>query len=380
MEQKLSLKEILGCLPRALLGNFLIGGLALVLGIALGGPKIYIDLDTAIYVFCGLLIVYSAVTWWSIFTLAKNRMAENLVVQGPYHFVRHPMYGAIIFILNPALGILFRSWWLLLATVPIYFVWRRCLKNEEEFLKQKFGQDFLDYRHRVWPLFPNLRQFNKNLFYLLLGALIFIITFVGLNYSAVYLRWVKWEKQGKITYDQPDKKKIPFSPLPTSGTLPANYNERLDLPTGGTLPANYNERSDSIVIGKLNIEAPLVLANGTSQNELNSALNQGVIFYPGSALPGQNGEVFLSGHSSVYPWNKTPYGQVFTLLDKLEAGDTVSLIYNHRQYDYLITNKEILPPNQVKISATSEPRLTLFTCWPIGTSFKRLLVRGELIR
>lgn len=364
MERKSSLKEILGCLPQALLGNFAIGSLALVLGIAFGGPKIYIDLDTAIYVFCGLLIVYLTVTCWCIFTLAKYQLRENLVTSGPYRLVRHPMYSAIIFILNPALGILFRSWWLMLAVVPIYFVWRRYLKNEEEFLKQKFGQDFLDYQHRVWPLFPNLRQFNKILFYILLGALIFIITFVGLNYSAIYLRWVKWEKHGQIAYDQPGKKKIPFFPSPT----------------GGTLAANYSERADSIVIGKLNIEVPLVFASGTSPNELNSALNQGVVFYPGSALPGQTGEVFLTGHSSVYPWNKTPYGQVFTLLDKLETGDVISLVYNHRQYDYQITDKEILPASQVKISDSAEPRLTLFTCWPIGTSFKRLLVRGGLIK
>ncbi|TSC53411.1 MAG: putative Isoprenylcysteine carboxyl methyltransferase [Parcubacteria group bacterium LiPW_39] len=360
---KTTFKEILGCLPQALLGNFAIGALALVLGIAFGGPKIYIEMETAIYLFCGLLIVYLAVTCWCIFTLAKCQLRENLVTGGPYRLVRHPMYSAIIFILNPALGILFRSWWLIVAMVLIYFFWRQCVKKEEKYLEEKFPQYF-EYRRHVWPLFPDLRRINKLAFYFLAGAAFFAVVFTVLNFSAVYLRWVVWEKQGKITYDQPGKKKIPF----------------FSLPTGGALAANYSERADSIVIGQLNIEAPLVLASGTSPNELNSALNQGVVFYPGSALPGQAGEVFLTGHSSVFPWNKTPYGQVFTLLDKLETGDVVSLIYNHRQYDYQITDKEILPPNQVKISDSAEPRLTLFTCWPIGTSFKRLLVKGELIR
>lgn len=374
MEEKTSLKEVLGCLPQALLGNFVVGALALTLGIALGGPKIYIEQGSATYIFCILLVVYLAITWWSIFALAK--LKGNLVTGGPYRFVRHPMYAAIIFILNPALAIVFRSWWLMLAVLPIYFIWRACAKKEEKQIKEKFP-NYFEYRRRVWMFFPNLAHINKIHFYATAGAAFFLITFIALNFPALYLRWAVWKAHGEIVYDQPTNQKTVFNPSDNSNIYPNNGNIYLD---NSAYALNYNARANSILIGEIWVDAPLVPASGTSQNELNSALNQGVVIYPGSALPGQNGEVFLTGHSSVYPWNKTSYGQVFTLLDKLEAGDTVSLIYNNRQYDYLITGKEILLPNQVKISETSEPRLTLFTCWPIGTSLKRLLVRGELIR
>ncbi len=361
MEQKTGLKEILGCLPQALLGNFAVGALALILGIAFGGPKIFIEPNTAIFVFCVLLAAYGIITWWSIFTLAKHKLRENLVTGGPYRFVRHPMYSAVIFILNPALGILFRSWWLFLATIPIYFIWRHYVKIEDRHLEEKFSQ-YAEYRRQTGRLFPDLRRINKIVFYFLAGTAFFLGIFIFLNFSAIYLRWAAWEEHGQIVYDKQGGKKTRFND------------------TNGAYASDYNSRGNSILIGKIGVSAPLVFSQGVSQKELNSALDQGVVVYPGSALPGQNGEVFLTGHSSVFPWNKTPYGQIFTLLDKLEAGDTVSLVYGNRQYDYRITGKEILPPNQVKITGNTEPRLTLFTCWPIGTALKRLLVKGELIK
>ncbi len=366
--EKRNLKEILGCLPKALTFNFITGALALLLGVALGGPKIDISAGAANAVFIVLLLAYAAVTLWSILTLKKYRLRENLVVAGPYKFVRHPMYSAIVFLLNPALGIFFRSWLLLLAVVPIYFIWRHCVKTEDFYLADKFGDQWRAWQWRTGALFPRLWRINKILFFGFWGLAIFLLAFVTLNFSAVYLRWAVWEKTDEIAYDYNQSNIQPsssFSAYPTPSAQPKN---------------NFVSRPNSIIISQLDIDAPLVFAQGTSQKELNAALNQGVVIYPGSVLPGQNGEVFLTGHSSTYIWNKTPYGQVFTLLDKLKTGDVVSLIYENRRYDYRIISQEILSPSQVKISSTSESKLTLMTCWPIGTAAKRLVVRGELIK
>lgn len=383
MERK-STNNFLGCLPKAVTRNLFIGAAVLVLGIIFGGPKIYISLNTATILFCILLVPYIALTWWSIWALAKGGQNGALVTNGPYSLVRNPMYGAIIFILNPALAILFRSWLLVLAIIPVYFSWRQCVAKEEAgALAQKFGVEHAEYMKTTPRFFPDLRRLNPVLFYGAAGLLIFLVSFIFVNSSALYLRWVAFEVNGKISYDEPTPEKIIFPVIssqpifdqPTAGQLPPS------LPISDPIGANYNDSDDAIIISKLGIRAPLISSvTGTSQKELNDGLNQGVILYPGSSLPGQNGEVVLSGHSSIFPWVKTQYGQVFTLLDKLQAGDTVSLVYNHRQYDYQITGQEILNPSQVKISATNEPVLKMTTCWPVGTSAKRLVVYGELVR
>lgn len=379
MMNRKNLDNLLGCLPKALLGNFLIGALALLLGIALGGPKIFIEPKTAWLIFCLILAIYAVVTWWSVGALAGRPAGEDLVTSGPYRFSRHPMYAAIIFLLNPALAVLFRSWLLLLAAIPIYFFWRRCVRAEERTLAAKFGAAYSDYQKAVRPFFPGLRRLNIFLFYGAAAVLLFSGSFIFLNASALYLRWVAWEDRGRIVYDQR---------LPVISSWPKVVQ---DLPGGSqySLPsaepmavnrADYNESGNGLLIEKLGVRAPLVQAAGTTQKELNSALNLGVILYPGSAWPGQNGEVVISGHSSVFPWVKTQYGQVFTLLDKLEAGDTISLVYNHRQYDYRVTGQKVLLPSQVVISDTDQPVLKLVTCWPVGTANKRLVVYAELIK
>lgn len=357
-------EKILGCLPQALVGNFLIGGTALMLGIVFSGPKMYLELETAVACFVVLLILYFALTVWSVSSFSSR----ELVVDGPYKYVRHPMYSAVIFLLNPALALLFRSWLLMLAVILIYFVWRGAIKGEERILVQKFGEQFLDYRKKTPVFFPDLRSINKPAFYGLVGLAVFAAIFIVLNYSAFYQRWVTWDAPGEITYDAPEKKPFSSSRPSPDGQLP------------GVFSPNYNSSGDSIIIARINVRAPLVQAAGPTQKELNAALNRGVIIYPGSALPGQNGEVFLSGHSSIFPWVQTEYGQVFALLDKLEKGDVVSLVFNNRQYDYRITGKQVLNASQVKIHENYEPKLSLMTCWPIGTSLKRLVVTGELIR
>jgi len=134
------------------------------------------------------------------------------------------------------------------------------------------------------------------------------------------------------------------------------------------------------VIGKLNIDVPLVFAAGNSQSQLNTALNQGVVVYPGSKLPGETGEVFLTGHSSTYLWNKTQYGQVFALLDRLEPGDIVTIYWNQYKYDYQVTEQKVVTPDIATLnSQTDKKTITLMTCWPIGTAWKRLVIQGVLI-
>ncbi|MDD2753820.1 MAG: sortase [Candidatus Portnoybacteria bacterium] len=367
------LKNLLGCLPRAAFRNLLIGAAALILGILLGGPKIYISLASAIIVFCLMLIPYIAITWWSVWALAKDKAKGTLVTDGPYAYSRNPMYAAIIFLLNPSLGILFRSWILLLACAPIYFSWRSYVRGEERgALAAKFGAAHNEYMKNTARFFPNLRKISPVLFYSATGFLIFLISFIFLNFSALYLRWVVFETKGEIVYDTPSPQaSAPSQSFPESPgqIFPPSANQ-----------ADYNAADNSIFIEKLGIRAPLIQVSGTTQKELNDGLNQGVILYPGSALPEQSGEVVLSGHSSVFPWVKTRYGQVFTLLDNLKAGDIVSLVYNHRQYDYKITDQEILTPDKVKISDTNRQTLKLVTCWPIGAALKRLVVYGELIK
>lgn len=373
-------------LPKALLGNILIMVAALVISQLVGGPQIYIEKSSAIIIFFAALVLFIAILFWTIKTHKENPQANSFITSGPYRYSRHPIPATIIFILNPAFGVLFRYWLMVLASILIYFIWKKYTEIDEIELYENFRPAYQKYAQSTGQFFPNLYRLNKFLFYPLTAAAIFTMIFIGLNFPALYLRWVTYAKPTGIVYDDPGLK-TSASPFPTETFIFPDQLPLVEAPTptnsqAAAQPgsASYNDNPNTIIISKINITAPIIQPAGTSQKELNAALNQGVIIYPGSALPGQNGEVALSGHSSVFPWVSTKYGQVFTLLDKLEAGDVVSIVYNHQQFDYRIIGKEVLMPNNVKILETSQPKLKLVTCWPIGTANKRLVVYGELIR
>ena len=379
-------KDVLGFLPQAFLANVAVQTLALLLTQKWGGPQIYITQNAALTAFLILTFFFLALFWWAGICLISRRMRRNLVEIGPYQYIRHPLAFSFIFFLNPAIAILFRSWLMILAIIPVYFIWKKSAKKEDTILKERFPLIFSYYSKKTNRIFPNLHKISRPAFYMISGVAAFVLLFTVLNSSALSMRWIKWDKKGgEIVYDKPGPTKTPmvFSPQDIAqaaggGNLAAQIGFQ-----GGPdeqKPANFSEQSDSISIPKLGTNAPIVSPAGETQKQLNEALNKGVVLYPGSKLPGQNGEVFLTGHSSTYIWNKTPYGRIFALLDKLEAGDIVTIYYQNRQYDYRINSKQVLTPSQTTISETNQPTLTLMTCWPIGTSLKRLVVRGELIR
>jgi LPXTG-site transpeptidase (sortase) family protein len=111
-------------------------------------------------------------------------------------------------------------------------------------------------------------------------------------------------------------------------------------------------------------------------------LEDGVVRYPGSAQPWEFWNAFIFGHSSNFPWVAWDYNDVFALLDRLEIGDEVVTYYGGQKYTYKIKQKEVINPNDVSVlkRETNKKEITLMTCWPIGTTYNRLLVIGELVK
>ncbi len=133
----------------------------------------------------------------------------------------------------------------------------------------------------------------------------------------------------------------------------------------------------SIVIPKIAANAK-ILPNVDVSDEKTylEALKKGVAHAQGTAFPGEGGHIFLFAHSTDYFWNVGTYNAVFYLLYKLEKGDEVNLFYKGQRYVYKVIDKTIVDPSQVEYLTRKSNRefLTLQTCWPPGTTFKRLLV------
>lgn len=138
-----------------------------------------------------------------------------------------------------------------------------------------------------------------------------------------------------------------------------------------------------VIIPKINVQIPVDYSQTTTdEKSIENALDNGVVHYPSTVRPGQNGNAAFFGHSSNNIFNKGKYKFAFVLLNKLQNGDTFYLTYEGKAYAYKVISKTVVDPSQVSVLgpvAGQTATATLITCDPPGTSLRRLVVVGEQI-
>jgi sortase A len=126
------------------------------------------------------------------------------------------------------------------------------------------------------------------------------------------------------------------------------------------------------VIGRLEIPR-LRLAVMVREGADESTLSRAVGHIPGTALPGNVGNVGLAGHRDTF----------FRALRNIHADDTIDLETTARKYRYIVKSTRIVTPRDVSVlEASGGETLTLVTCYPfyyVGSAPKRFIVRAALM-
>jgi len=137
----------------------------------------------------------------------------------------------------------------------------------------------------------------------------------------------------------------------------------------------------SLIIEKINLNTTVqVNIDITAKEGYWKAIENGVAHAKGTDYPGQIGNTYLFAHSTINPLNINKYNAVFTLLHKLEKEDRIVTYYEGSRYDYYVTEKQIVDPDNTE-SLTKQypyPTLTLQTCHPPGTNLKRLIIIARM--
>jgi len=133
-----------------------------------------------------------------------------------------------------------------------------------------------------------------------------------------------------------------------------------------------------LIVPGISVKAPVIYESSTNNNNIEYDLRSGIVHYGSTALPGQKGNVVIFGHSSGLTWAPGNYKFIFTLLDKLQAGQQITLDYKGTSYVYIVTDSQVVAPTDMKIldSVGGRSELTLVTCTPVGTSRNRLAVHA----
>jgi len=149
--------------------------------------------------------------------------------------------------------------------------------------------------------------------------------------------------------------------------------------------ALLSQSSSWISIPSLNVKAPIIFEKSVDPKKIYERLEDGVVHYSSTPLPGDDGVSVILGHSSAYPWYKGNYGSVFALLDKLNYGDEIRIYKDGKQLIYGVSEALIFSPfspdtkKLEKIEQTNGSSIVLLSCWPVGSNTKRIAVKADLL-
>ena len=121
-----------------------------------------------------------------------------------------------------------------------------------------------------------------------------------------------------------------------------------------------------LVIPKLHLRA--IVREGTDDDTLDVALGH----VPGTALPGQTGNIGIAGHRDT----------LFRCLRNISKNDRIVFQTTYGNYTYFVERTNIVKPKDVGVLASGTgSEITLITCYPfryIGSAPDRFVVKARL--
>ncbi len=139
------------------------------------------------------------------------------------------------------------------------------------------------------------------------------------------------------------------------------------------------ESRSTLTMPTLEQPLPLVYSDTLEEERIQEYLKSGAVVLPLGTSFGEPGNSVITAHSS----GTAAFGQfrfAFAKLGELKEGDQFQINTPTATYTYRVYGSEIVWPHEVdKLPKDERSTVTLVTCWPLWTNFKRLLVHSELI-
>jgi len=148
--------------------------------------------------------------------------------------------------------------------------------------------------------------------------------------------------------------------------------EQQAAPATPAAPASKLRSANGRVMARLSIQKihlQAMVREGSDDQTLDVALGH----IPGTALPGQKGNVGVAGHRD----------RLFRRLAEVDRNDQIQLQTPSATYTYQVDDMAIVKPETLSVLAAGHgSQLTLVTCYPfnyIGSAPKRYIVKAHLV-
>jgi LPXTG-site transpeptidase (sortase) family protein len=146
-----------------------------------------------------------------------------------------------------------------------------------------------------------------------------------------------------------------------------NRREHLEQLVQNDTPAGNYSRENKIVIPTMLLDEKIFTGKDSQE------LKKGVWLRPNSSIPGEGSNIVMAGHRTAY--SRSP---VFYHLNKLQIDDAVIVFWQGEKHLYRVDAIREVSPWEIDIEQpTKKEQLTLYTCTPLGTSWRRLVVTAK---
>lgn len=109
-----------------------------------GGPPAWLALAAGVGLAAGIVV------WaWSVYLILTRIPRGDLITDGPYAVVKHPLYTSVALLVLPCLGLLLNTWLGVGIGAVMYIATRRCAPAEEADLARTYGPAWERYRDGV---------------------------------------------------------------------------------------------------------------------------------------------------------------------------------------------------------------------------------------
>jgi sortase A len=158
---------------------------------------------------------------------------------------------------------------------------------------------------------------------------------------------------------------------PSTSTTAAVAAVAETLPNPEAVPADPRAAVPLTQVGT--IEIPKIgVVKSMFEGITLTTLDHGPGHWPGTAMPGQFGNVVIAGH-------RVSHDKPFRNLDQLVVGDDVILTTDDGRFVYKVTGTDIVAPDALWIvDQTPDYTATLFACHPAGSTRQRIVVHLAL--
>lgn len=174
---------------------------------------------------------------------------------------------------------------------------------------------------------------------------------------------------------------IPQTTIMTQATIQSLLAN--SLRGGDWLPSVYENSEINSTVTRYSLAIPKIDIENAEVSTIDTDLGKHLVHFPGTPVPPSKGNGVVFGHSTLPQlFDPENYKTIFAKIHNLAIGDKFKVTVNGNTYTYSIVSIQIVDADDASYftQQTDDSYLTVVTCTPPGTTWKRLILKSRIER